>query len=167
MRLDEDIVDEDMWVEKISIVEVDTANVTDRCEDSLAEAEYSETDIDPIDIFKTILEVTEDDKIRCQKHPHGGYYWEPDLEEKDKDSKQPDNPYHPWANTNELWICDLLFKKAQISISIADEILGAISSSRLCTKEPIRFKNSQEIYQIIDQAEANMVSCLSICSKLF
>jgi hypothetical protein len=101
------------------------------------------------------MEIENDDMLGCIQHPHGGYVY-PDPE---NESPEPsttgvlrENPYHPWANADELWLCDLLFRKSQVSRSVADEILGAISSGRLSTREPIRFKNSREMYNIMDQA---------------
>ena len=80
-----------------------------------------------MDIIESTLEVNEDEMLRCVKHPLGGYCW-PDLEE-GNDSKHPDNPYHPWMNADELWICDVLFRKCQASTSVINEILGAIASN--------------------------------------
>jgi hypothetical protein len=127
--------------------ELQSDSLEDVEDNTSSEEECSEGNIDPEDILESALEVSEDNMLSCVKHPHSGYCWNLSLEENEEEnnSKHRDNPYYLWANAEELWICDILFRKGHVLTKVADEILGAIASSRLCTREPIRFKNSCEI----------------------
>ena len=101
-----------------------------------SEGEEERDEIENIDdVLEENSDMEVDDILGCIGHPHGGYVY-PDWTPEDENVAADDN-YYPWQNDTELWLCDLLFRRGQVSTVVADEILGAITSGKLSSKEPI------------------------------
>ena len=67
------------------------------------------------------------------------------------------HPYHPWANANKFWVTDLIFSKAQMSMSSADELIAGLRDGRLHI-DGVRFNNSKSMYKILDATDYMPVS---------
>ena len=65
----------------------------------------------------------------------------------------PNNLLYPWKHGGEIWLTDLLFRKAHISRATADSLLGAFASERISmTDGPVQFTNSKEMIELLDIA---------------
>ena len=63
------------------------------------------------------------------------------------------NPLYPWKNEGEIWLTNLLFRRRDISRTVADEILGAFASKKISMIDgPIQFTNSREMIKLLDIA---------------
>jgi hypothetical protein len=109
------------------------------------------------DVLDINSDIEDDDMLGYIAHPHGGYLYQNAQDKQENATEIPDQ-YYPWQNATELWLCDLLFRRGHLSIAVADEILGAISSGKLSSTEPVRFKNSREMHQLMDKVAIDMVS---------
>ena len=128
---------------------------------STSEEEEHEDVEDVDDVLDINSDIEDDDMLGYIAHPHGGYLYQNAQDKQENTTEIPDQ-YYPWQNATELWLCDLLFRRGHLSIAVADEILGAISSGQLSSKEPVRFKNSREMHQLMDKVAIDMVSILFI-----
>lgn len=125
-------------------------------EDEDEDEENEENDDEEVVGLDELSEELSDDDVEIVSHDKGGYIY--DLDKDDKDDSESDNLFYPWANEDELWLSNFLFKN--ISSSVANTILEAITTGRLFTRLPIRFKNVREMHSIIDQG-ADIVKMVS------
>jgi hypothetical protein len=66
------------------------------------------------------------------------------------------NILHPWKHSGEIWLTDLLFRRAKISSSITNELLGAFANGRISIIDgPLQFSNSKEMIKLLDIAAKN------------
>jgi hypothetical protein len=65
----------------------------------------------------------------------------------------PNNLLYPWKHGGEIWLTDLLFRKANISRATADSLLSAFANERISMVDgPVQFTNSKEMIELLDIA---------------
>ena len=70
------------------------------------------------------------------------------------------NPLYPWKNEGEIWLTNLLFRRGDISQTVANEILGAFASKKISMRDGIQFTNSREMIKLLDIAARKGVVCM-------
>jgi|tagenome__1003787_1003787.scaffolds.fasta_scaffold20524167_1 hypothetical protein len=62
------------------------------------------------------------------------------------------NPYYPWKNEKELWISNLIYAEARMSITVADKFLKGISDGNMKI-EGMNINSAKSMYSVLDQAD--------------
>jgi hypothetical protein len=104
-----------------------------------------------------------DSEEACSQHSEfmKSLQWLPDSD--------PNNLLYPWKHEGEIWLTDLLFRKANISRATADNLLSAFANERISMADgPVQFTNSKEMIELLDIAvKQGIVSSQMFCKPIW